>query len=69
MTIKEQIFPTKVAEILDIPKEQYDKIKDDDTALKHLRNNSESAIFLQTNKEETKKETLIGKIKNKLRIR
>lgn len=51
---KEQ-YPTEVAKILDIPKEKYNAIKDNDKDLKDLRRvSNEKAMIMAIKSEKTK---------------
>lgn len=66
--LDEKKYPTEVAQILDIPKEEYDKRKDDDKDFLALKQEHSGMVMqkaIQSSKEESKKET--SKQKQKMR--
>lgn len=68
---KEQKYPTEVAEILDIEKEQYDKIKDNDKELNKLKQVSKDNVLANALKESKKskaKDNDTTKSKHKMKM-
>lgn len=50
--MKKEQYPTDVAEILDIPKEKYDEVKDDDKDFKKLKHISDGKIAMKAIEDE-----------------